>query len=223
MKRLLPLLLVAPLAHGGGIPTIDVANIIQSTKTAIENAEQTRSAIVRETQGARQLIQTAQQIEHQVEQIRSMNGNYLKHFLLNDYKYRQARRLIPSTYEKLRSTHEISEETFDRMGVTVSGRERVIDGMAAVRAGDAQIARADSLIDESEELIDAIEADPDTKAALDLANRNAAQSQLAQAELLRAQGVALSTSGRQVIHQELLLTGDRMRSSFGGFFRTGAE
>ena len=79
------------------------------------------------------------------------------------------------------------------------------------------------MISESEALLEEIDADPDMKASLDLANRNAAQVQIGNAELLRAQGIALSTSGRQVVHQELQASGDRMRTEFRGFTGAGAE
>ena len=86
--------------YGSGIPTVDVANITQTTITAFETAEQTVKL-------AEQIENQVQQIKKQVENIKqldkqfqAMTGNYDMGKLINDVYYKNLRRHIPSNWQE---------------------------------------------------------------------------------------------------------------------------
>ena len=226
--------LAAPLnVVQAGIPTIDVANILQTTTTAIENIQQV-------VQLYQQIDNQVKQIERQVSAFENMNGNYFKHMLLNDYEYKKARRWVPKTYAKVLDLYKnidtagyettvdsgwkaaddlyiIEDSAFFEDNTTNGVRrwsQHKNDNMAGVGLAESSYGRVDELIEETEALIDDIEGSEDAKAAQDLANRLAAQNQLLIAELIRLNASQAATHSRNALHQQAMMAEDKKRATF---------
>ena len=93
IKSLLSILIfiyIIPLRTNAGIPTIDVANIVQTTISAVENIHQV-------AQLYEQIDNQINQIENQIKQFENLNGDYFKDILLNTSEYKKARRWVPKT------------------------------------------------------------------------------------------------------------------------------
>jgi|GEM_PF-1471727 len=85
--------------YATGIPTVDIANIIQTTSTALEQFQQTANQ-------AEQIANQVQQIQNQVEQLtkldeqfEAMTGNYGLGQLLNSEAEKNLRRFVPTSWQ----------------------------------------------------------------------------------------------------------------------------
>jgi len=221
-----------PFKANAGIPTIDVANIVQTTVIAIENIQQV-------IQLYDQINNQIQQIDNQITSYKNLNGDYFKDALLNGVTYKKARRWVPKEYVELLDLYEgiatagfnktitagwdarDSLEVIDPVNIyadltttqAVRWQEHEKNSMAAVGLADISFSRVDELINESEALMVDIKSSTDGKAAQDLANRLAVQNQLLLAEMIRITSTNVATSGRNALYQHALMGEDRIRSN----------
>lgn len=223
--------LVLPFRANAGIPTIDVANIIQSTISAIENIEQV-------VQLYESIDNQINQIENQVEQLKNINGDRLKDMLLNSSDYKKARRWVPKTYKDVlalyknvgvsgyEGTTDAGWEARDEMKIadadyfyddldTANAKrweQHENDGMAAVGVAESAFDRVDSVLEETEDLMADIKNSTDPKAAQDLANRMSAQTQILLAEVIRVQSSQAATQGRKQLYDHAMQGEDKKRA-----------
>ncbi|WP_020211025.1 type IV secretion system protein [Gilvimarinus chinensis] len=227
---------VLPMRVNAGIPTIDVASIVQETITAIEQIEQV-------VQMYNQIDNQIRQIENQVEAFENMNGDYFKDLLLNSFDDKEARRWLPEDYQDVLALYDryssggwgavrnsgwnavedfsvpgnaavFTNEELDDWHNTDRKRweARQKSGMAAVGVADNSFSRVTEIIEESEQLIADIPNSTDAKAAADLNNRIAAQNQIVLAELLRIQSAQTATQGRDQLYQHAVQTEDKKQA-----------
>lgn len=222
---------LAPRPTEAGIPTIDVASIVQETISVIQQIEQV-------VQLYNQIENQVVSIANQVEQFENMNGDYFKDLLLNDWLHKEARRWAPESYGEVMNLYE-SYGSWGRFGNTKSAgwqandQLRVPDhwdffehteqysnsyqrwenheksSMALVGVSEGSYERVADLIDESEGLIADIPNAADDKAAQDLSNRIAAQNQIVLAELIRVQSAQAATQGRKQLYDHALKGEDK--------------
>ncbi len=223
--------LVLPYRANAGIPTIDVANIIQTTISAVENVQQV-------IQLYEQIDNQVNQIQNQVKAFENMNGDYLKDMLLNSDQYKKARRWVPKTYKEVldlykdinvggyENTANAGWDARDELHVTdteiiyddldSTGAKRwqqhENDGMAAVGIAESSFQRVDEVLEETEELMADIKNTTDAKAAQDLANRMAAQTQILLSEVIRVQSSQAATQGRKQLYDHAMQGEDKKRA-----------
>lgn len=230
--------MVIPLKVNAGIPTIDIANVIQTTITSIESIQQVVQ-LYEQIDNQIQQIQTAyDQIDNQVKQFENINGDYFKDMLLNNAAYKSKRRLVPKTYEDVLDLyknigvagHEIATNAgwaardafeiedvnayFDDVNTDEAKQwqQQEINSMAAVGVAESAFERVDSLLEETEDLMDDIKNSPDDKAAQDLQNRMSGQTQLLLAELIRLQGSQATSQGRKQLYDHAIKGEDKQRA-----------
>lgn len=213
-----------------GIPTIDVANIIQTTISSVENVQQVVQLYQQIDNQIQQIKNQYDAINNQVKQFENLNGDYFKDMLLNNASYKSKRRLVPKTFQEVLDLyknigvagHEIATDAgwdakdnsgledanvyFDDLATKDAQiwQQNQNNAMAAVGVADSSFQRVEELIKESEDLMDDIKNSTDAKAAQDLANRMAAQNQLILAELLRIQSAQLATTGRDQLARQAI-------------------
>ena len=231
--------LVVPLKVNAGIPTIDIANVIQTTITSIESVQQVVQLYEQIDNQIQQIQSAYDQIDNQVKQFENLNGDYFKDMLLNNAAYQSKRRLVPKTYEDVLDLyknigvagHEIATNAgwsardafqiedaaayFDDLDTPEAKQwqQQEINSMAAVGVAESSFERVDSLLEETEELMDDIKNSPDAKSAQDLANRMSGQTQLLLAELIRLQGSQATSQGRQQLYTHAMKGEDRQRAN----------
>ena len=228
----LSLSLLIPNQSNAGIPTIDVTNIVQSTISAIENIEQV-------IQAYEQIDNQINQIEKQVEQFENLNGDYLKHALLNSTSYKKARRWIPNTYEDVVDLYKTADAEYsdvidagwnarDALNIpeatdiyedidtteAIRHQQNESNAMATVGASEMSFKRVEEILQETEDLMEDMENTVDSKAAQDLANRLSAQTQFLLAEVIRIQSTQTASDGRQQLYQHAQKTEDKKLGRF---------
>jgi len=214
-----------------GVPTIDIANITQTTITAIKQIQQV-------AQLYQQIDNQINQIQKQVESFENLNGDYFKHLLLNTDEFKEARRWVPKTYQDVLDLYKninvdgfedtvnsgwgaaddlhvtLPDDFYEDVDAPQSKRwsQHKNDNMAGVGLAEQAYKRVDELLEETEDLMDDIEDSIDAKAAQDLANRMAGQTQLVLAELVRLQASQGSTNARNALHQQAIMGEDKKRA-----------
>lgn len=239
MKNILakPLMLLVvvsmmlPYRANAGIPTIDITNIVQTTVSAIENIEQV-------IQLYEQIDNQINQIENQVKAFENLNGDYLKHALLNSGTHQQARRWVPKTYNEVldlykninvagyEKTTNAGWDARDSMHVTDAAdiyadvdsnsaqrwQQHENDSMAAVGVAESSFERVDEVLAETELLMEDIQNSPDAKASQDLQNRMSGQTQILLAEVIRIQSTQAATQGRNQLYEHARKGEDKRRA-----------
>lgn len=105
MRKQITILIVSALVFSGtasasGIPTVDVANIIQTTTTALNSISQVANQVEQIRNQIDQFNKLQEQLTQQVRQFDSISGNYNMGTLLNNPAYQDARRFIPTTWQE---------------------------------------------------------------------------------------------------------------------------
>jgi type IV secretion system protein VirB5 len=207
-----------------GIPTVDIANILQTTTTAFENIEQTASMI-------EQLDNMVKQYEQQIKHLESMTGTRGMGGLLTAVHKAKDRRWapedinqalatiraggIPGTNQSYRvaieriknSTGSMSSDELD-MGdngyLANSGGsydETRASNLAAIGLSENSYSDTNKRTDHIESLMGQIDAAPDQKAALDLMNTLVAQMLVLQNESIRLQAAILQNQASTNLNQ----------------------
>lgn len=225
---------MSPQRANAGIPTIDVASIVQQVILVIEE-------IAQGVQLYEQIVNQVAQIENGIDQFENMNGDYFKDLLLNGLNDQEARRWLPESYQEVLQVYDQYSGT--RYGSVRSAgwraaqdlyvpdhytifkgdddwntpeRERWVqhetDSMAVIGVAEGSFKRVSEIIDDTEALIADIPNSVDAKAAADLNNRIAAQNQLVLAEMLRLQSAQTATQGRDQLYIHALRGKDKQSS-----------
>jgi conjugal transfer/entry exclusion protein len=235
-KRLLILLLLPALMLNtsrlyAGIPTIDIANIVQTTTNALQNIQQVQQLFT--------------QIDNQIKAFENLNGDYLKDQLLNSFGFQQRRRWAPETYQDLldlykngggadgggggefakttnagwaaRDELEVSDADLFYEDLDTPNAKRwqqhEINSMAAVGLAETGFERVTEIIEESEALLADISNSTDAKAAQDLGNRLLVQNQLILAEIMRIQSAQGATQGRKQLFDHAMQGEEKKRGA----------
>lgn len=200
------------VASAQGIPTIDVANIIQTTTTAKNTLDQvTELKKAYETQ--------LDELGEAVKQVDALTGNRGIGNLLNNQLDLELRRYTPETWQdtarilqagglpgSAADVRAFYEEISGSLNVADVGQinrvnqdapnavayaQRRDTTFAAQAVAQASYNQTTQRVQDYERLMVEIENTPDTKAAADLANRIAAQNGITSSELIRLQTIAL--------------------------------
>ena len=194
-------------AFASGIPTVDVANILQTTISAIEAVEQTANQVI-------QIQRQIDQYQQQVAQFQSITGNYNMGTLLNSAAYRDARRMVPRTWQEtldmldgaVAAANQVETQNAAR-DARAAGRRFAApdiypdvttpDAVEYIRqanqvftqlgVGQSNYSRTEQRVTNIEDLSGQIDTANDLKAAIDLQNRLIAENGILMAELIRLQ------------------------------------
>lgn len=212
MKKLLAIVSLSFMGMSGpasasGIPTVDVANILQTTISAIEAVEQTANQVI-------QIQRLIDQYQQQITQYESITGNYNMGTLLNSAAYRDARRMVPTTWQETLDMLDGAAAAAAQAQTQQAARDArtagqryaapdiypdvaVPDAVEYIRQanqvytqigyGQTSYARSTQNVADVEALSDEIDSASDLKAAVDLQNRLIAQNGILTAELIRLQ------------------------------------
>lgn len=214
--------LVTPRKADAGIPTIDVSNLIQSVLSVLQQIEEVSNTYY-------QIENQIKSYKTQMEELKNMNGDYLKHALLNSSAYKDARRYLPESYsdlvdlyktgnagsysapvdaawaarDDLKGIDAIEAYGDDRIDSDSAIRHQNHESnmMASVGAADMSYKRVDELLEETEALMADMSTTVDAKAAADLNNRFQAQTQFLLAEIIRVQSTQATTEGRKNLYE----------------------
>jgi len=200
-----------------GIPTVDIANILQTTVTAFENIEQTVTMI-------EQLESAVQQYQQQIAHLETMTGTRGMGALLSSIQKSQDRRWAPSDLKSTMATiraggipgtnqsYRVAAERYrDAAGAQTSSElsmasngniayqssyydETRASNLAAIGLSEAAYTDTDRRTGEIEGLLSQVDIAPDQKAALDLMNTMIAQMLFLQNESLRLQAQMLQNT-----------------------------
>ena len=217
MKKLIAILTASSLIMSGpvmaaGIPTVDVANIVQTTTTALNSVRQVANQIEQIRNQIDQLTELREQLAQQVRQFESITGNYNMGTLLNNPAYRDARDFIPTTWQEtldqldgaLAAAHQRQTQQAAR-DARAEGRRfaegDIYDDLTAPEAleyvrianqvftqmgvGQSNYQQTTQRITNMEDLSDEIDSANDLKAAIDLQNRINIEQGILMAELIR--------------------------------------
>ncbi len=216
---------VAPgSALASGIPTVDVANILQTTTTAFENIEQTASMI-------EQLDNMVQQYQQQIKHLETMTGTRGMGGLLTAVNKAKDRRWapedinqalatiraggIPGTNQSYKvaieriknTTGSLSSDELDMGDNGYLGNsggsydETRASNLAALGLSENSYSDTNKRTDHIESLMGQIDAAPDQKAALDLMNTLVAQTLVLQNESIRLQSALLQNQATSNLNQ----------------------
>jgi len=197
-------------AYSTGIPTVDVANILQTSMTALENIQQTMQMIESfETQ--------VEQFEQQIKQYESMTGSYGMGTLLNSVSDTQFRRWAPESWRDTLAViqsggvpgssssfstalnhyedqyqvkysadlYEDAAQLGHRARATTYYDNYVANNLMTMSIGDAAYSDTGKRTENIEALTNQIDKASDLKAAIDLNNRLMAQNLHYQNEIIR--------------------------------------
>ncbi len=87
-------------AQATGIPTVDIANILQTTTTAMESIDQTMNQVEQISNQINQIRNQVEQIRQLDDQFKAMTGNYNMGALLDTIADRNFRRYVPRTWQE---------------------------------------------------------------------------------------------------------------------------
>jgi len=200
-----------------GIPTVDIANILQTTVTAFENIEQTVTMI-------EQLESAVKQYEQQIAHLETMTGTRGMGALLSSLQKSQDRRWAPSDLKSTMATiraggipgtnqsYRVAAERYrDAAGALTSSQlsmpsdgfmanqshfydETRASNLAAIGLSEAAYTDTDKRTQDIEGLLAQVDGAQDQKAALDLINTMIAQMLFFQNESLRLQAQMLQNT-----------------------------
>lgn len=219
-------------AHAGGIPTIDVTNIVQTTLTSLNSFEEIANQIKQIQNQIDQLRQLEQQLDQAKEQFEAMTGSYNMSDLLNGVAEQQAREWAPDDWrnvldvyegggnemgETAREAREAGEDfgasdVYDDLTPTTAERyiRRGREIFGAMGIGEHSYNLTSDRIETVEGLINNIDTATDPKAAQDLGNRIQAETALLMTELIRLQSAQMVMVANEQNHQRNL-DADRVR------------
>ena len=227
-------MLISSPVQAAGIPTIDVANIVQTTVSAFENIEQVANQVEMIRNQIDQFNKLQEQLDQQVAQFESITGNYNMGALLNDPAFRNARRHIPTSWQEtldlidgaLAAAHqrEVQQAARDARvaGERFAANEVYEDDTWAeaveyireanavfthIGVGQAQYANQTQKVEDIEDMIAEIDTANDLKAAIDLQNRILAEQALLHTELIKVM------SAQQINMSEQRLNDHNRRAS----------
>jgi hypothetical protein len=218
-----------------GIPTIDVASLIQSTISALEDIQAVKNLYD-------QIDNQVKQLEQGVKQIESLTGDKLKDQLLNDAGYKDARRWAPDTYAEVNDLFKAasySKASYKKMAQAgwsardsfhipeadklfkdvdsdkaKSWQQHEIDSMSGIGVAETSYERVSTIMSDSEALNDDLASTPDLKASVDLLNRNQTQTQFLLAELIRIQSTQTAVIGKQQLYDHSMKADDMSKARF---------
>jgi len=206
-------LLLAGLVTAGGIPTVDIPVLIQSTKDYMKDEKQNiaekREWVEKKQRDIEEIRELYDHGKKLKEQIDSLNGDYAMGMLLDTPGYRYKRRRIARSFDGIKEGLGTAEEFADEHGVPVDRGRQYITAISIRRAGEQQLARADERISIAEGMIDAIDDDPDNKAALDLNNRLMAEMLISLAEDEKTRTLAMLAENDRRLEDLLRRESDR--------------
>jgi len=221
---LLSLNLVSGSVFAGGVPTIDVANILQTTVTAFENIEQTVTMVESLDNEIKQYQQQIQQYQQQIQQYQSMTGPRGLESLLTSGSQAQDRRWAPTDWRTAMTTIKaggipgtnssykaIYSQMKGDLGVLTSSEldmptagdmgaysryhdESVASNMLALSLSENAYTDTNKRTGEIEALIGQIDGATDQKSALDLTNVLLSKMLTLQNESIRLQAALLQSS-----------------------------
>lgn len=207
-------LVIPPQADASGIPTVDIANILQTTVSAFENIEQVANQITQIQNQIDQFTKLEEQLAQQIVQFDSITGTYNMGGLLNDSTYRNLRRSLPTSWQDTLAMIEAATAAAHQQKIQDAARDAQAAGRQFAAGGiyldvtqpDAvrYIRRANQIFTQMgigisdfeatdrrltnvEDLSDKIDTATDLKAAIDLQNRINAEQAVLIAELIRLQ------------------------------------
>lgn len=218
-----------------GIPTIDVASLIQSTISAVQDIQ----AVINLYD---QIDNQVKQIENWKEEFESITGQRYKDQLMNDWGHWNDRRWAPQKFSQVedlfkaahhardsyrdmaqagwraRDSYHIPEASvlYDDTDTdrARSWQQHELDGMHTVGVAAYSYDRVERIIHDTEVLIADLRNSEDQKASLDLLNRSQAQTQFLIAELIRLQSTQTATQGKAQLYQHSLRAEDRSKARF---------
>ena len=207
------------LLKASGIPTVDVANILQTTTSALENVQQTAHMSTQISNQVQQITQLTQQITQLDRQFNSINGSYAMGNLLNGTAEQTARRYAPDDWNNalkvlkngaslagsmselqnainavklLEAFSKNAAYNTDNLDPTAIRYET--EGNAAYTSlgmGRASMKQTSIRLARVESLMGQIDSATDLKAASDLNNRMLGQLNILLNEVIRLQSVQL--------------------------------
>jgi len=212
-SSLLIVFLATPLlGRAAGIPTIDVANILQTTISALESVQQTANQIEQIANQIDQFNKLQEQLDQQFAQFESITGDYGLSDLLNGPNQQAARRAIPTSWQEtlallesgsapghqqdflnaaVRAQEELQTyqpgDIYEDVDAEIA-QKRIADANSAFAqfgVGEGNYNEADRRTETVEGLIGSIAAQNDLKAAIDLNNRLAGENALLLSQLIK--------------------------------------
>ena len=210
-------LVIPPKADTAGIPTVDIANILQTSVSALENIEQVANQITQIQNQIDQFNKLEEQLAQQVLQFDSITGTYNMGGLLNDSTYRKLRRSLPTSWQDTLAMIEAATAAAHQQKIQEAARDAQAAGRQfaagdiypdvaqpdAVRyirranqvftqmgIGVSNFEATDRRLTNVEGLSDKIDTATDLKAAIDLQNRINIEQAVLTAELIRLQAAA---------------------------------
>ena len=199
-------LVIPPQADASGIPTVDIANILQTTVSAFENIEQVANQITQIQNQIDQFTKLEEQLAQQIVQFDSITGTY--------NMYRNLRRSLPTSWQDTLAMIEAATAAAHQQKIQDAARDAQAAGRQfaagdiyldvtqpdAVRyirranqiftqmgIGISDFEATDRRLTNVEDLSDKIDTATDLKAAIDLQNRINAEQAVLIAELIRLQ------------------------------------
>ncbi|MES9903244.1 MAG: type IV secretion system protein [Sedimenticola sp.] len=192
-------------SYSTGIPTVDIANIVQTTTTALEAIEQT-SAL------QEQLVNAYNQYEQLKAEYAAMTGSRGMGTLLDNYDREWAPEDINQALSTIRSggipgTNQSYQVAVDRMKKSMGSdlgpsdgymasdgtmhEEEMSSNLYSIGLSESAYNKAEDQNDEIQNLIDEIDTADDQKAAQDLSNTLLAKMLLMMNESIRLQAAIL--------------------------------
>lgn len=222
MKRYIAIAAVAalvttPKADASGIPTVDIANILQTSVSALENIEQVANQVEMIRNQIDQFNKLQEQLDRQVAQFDAITGTYNMGGLLNDQTYRALRRSLPTSWQETLAMLEAGAAAAHQQKMQDAAREAQAagrrfaandiypdvtqpDALRYIRRanqvsiqmgiGISDFEATDRRLTNVEDLSDEIDTATDLKAAIDLQNRINAEQAVLTAELIRLQAAS---------------------------------
>jgi len=228
INKIAPMLVVSALAMPGsamatGIPTVDVANIIQTTATALENIEQTATL-------GQQLQNAIQQYQQLQQQYQSMTGSRNMGGLITGAQKALDRRWAPADINQAMNTikaggipgtnqsYRVAVERFTNNAGSVNSADlrmgnngylanssntydaSRVSNLSALGLSETAYSNTNKRTEDIELLMANIDTAPDQKAALDLLNTLIAQMLVLQNESVRLQSAILQNQASTNLH-----------------------
>lgn len=222
MKKTILLLIITlstSVSKAGGIPVIDVSNLVQAISDYGNQIEQITNQFEQIQNQLKQIESLQDQYEQQVKEFESMTGNYDMGKLLNSAQDKEARDYIPHSWEDTLAVLEGGGLTGSQSDVERIMKERIEQGQiykdeelfpteqsrsspsakrylqakanvyATMGISQATFDSSRGRLENIEGLMDSIDTATDPKAAQDLQNRIIAENAILTNEIIRQQAI----------------------------------
>lgn len=206
-------------ANAGGIPVIDVSNLVQAIQDYANQIEQITNQFEQIQNQVKQIESLKDQYEQQVKEFESMTGSYDMGKLLNSTQDKEARDYIPHSWEDTLAVLEGGGLTGSQADVQKIMEKRIEEGQihsddelfpteqaknspsakrylqakanvyATMGISQATFDSSRDRLENIEGLMDSIDTATDPKAAQDLQNRIIAENAVLTNEMVRQQAV----------------------------------